>query len=449
MSLRTRLVLAFVLLTSLATAAVGAWSYLATVDRLYAEIDRSLDDIAAIAIELGTDIVGQGDAPGEAPGSGAPPTGSVFTTQVLDGSGEVVATESGLAIPVTDEDVAIAAGEDRTAQLFRDVDIGGQVYRLLTEALPSAPGAVQVARSLAEVARVAESLRNGILVAVLVVALMAAVAGWLVARQLTRRLVRMARAADEVATTGDMYVHVPVGGTDEIGSLGAAFTTMLTSLRSSREAQKRLVEDAGHELRTPLTSLRTNITVLRRHPDLPEESRAKLLDDLDLEARELTTLANELVDLAADPRDRGPAEEVALGSLVERAAERTRRRTGREVRVDADASVVLGWPADLERAVANLLDNAAKFDASRGPIDVEVRAGSVTVADRGPGIADADASRVFDRFYRSSEARSRPGSGLGLAIVRDVAEIHGGSVVAASRPGGGALVGISIPPLEG
>jgi two-component system sensor histidine kinase MprB len=100
----------------------------------------------------------------------------------------------------------------------------------------------------------------------------------------------------------------------------------------------------------------------------------------------------------------------------------------------------------LERAVGNLLENAAKFDPDGEPIAVRLRAGTVSVADRGPGIDAADTGRVFDRFYRADTARGMPGSGLGLAIVRDVAEAHGGTVFARPRPGGGAEVGFSVDP---
>ena len=113
----------------------------------------------------------------------------------------------------------------------------------------------------------------------------------------------------------------------------------------------------------------------------------------------------------------------------------------------ADESVVEVPPFALERAISNLVDNAAKFDAGAGPIEIEVAGGRLVVNDRGPGIADADASRVFDRFYRAEGARALPGSGLGLSIVRDVVERAGGSVEAASRPGGGASVGFTLPPL--
>jgi two-component system sensor histidine kinase MprB len=444
MSLRTRLVVAFVTLTTLATIAVGAWSYLATMDRLYAEMDRSLGDIAAIVVDQAAGGMPDDGGPGGEPGG--PPAGGTFTTQVIDGDGTVVRSEAGVAIPVVEMDVAVASGADRTAREYRDLTLDAGRYRLLTAALAS-PGAVQVVRSLGEVDRLSASLRAGILVAVLVVAALAAIAGWLTARQLTRRLERLVSATEEVATTGNLDVEVPVAGHDEIATLGASFSSMLGSLRRSRQAQQRLVQDAGHELRTPLTSLRTNIAVLRRHPELDADTRARLVDDLDLEARELSTLANELVELAAERRDEEPLEEVALGPLAERAAGRTRRRTGREVLVDADASVVLGRPLALERAISNLLDNAAKFDPGGGPIAIEVRSGTVTVLDRGPGIAADDVGHVFDRFFRSDDARSRPGSGLGLAIVRDVAESHDGAVFAANREGGGARVGFSVPPV--
>ena len=105
-----------------------------------------------------------------------------------------------------------------------------------------------------------------------------------------------------------------------------------------------------------------------------------------------------------------------------------------------------GRPLTLERAIANLVDNAIKFDeGGEAPIEVVVRQGRVEVLDRGPGIDPADLPHVFDRFYRASDARGRPGSGLGLAIVKDVVEVHGGTVFAAPRPGGGAVVGFKVP----
>jgi two-component system sensor histidine kinase MprB len=220
---------------------------------------------------------------------------------------------------------------------------------------------------------------------------------------------------------------------------------MLASLAESRRRQQRLVEDAGHELRTPLTSLRTNLDVLRRHPDLDVETRAQVLDDLDRDTTELAGLVEEVVAVAADRHDDGPPQTVMLGPLVERVGARMARRTGRQVIVSTDDSVVVARPAALERAVANLVDNAGKFSPDDTPVEVRVVDGAVTVADRGPGIPTGELESVFDRFHRTAEARGLPGSGLGLAIVAAVAADGGGSAVARNREGGGAEVTLALP----
>jgi two-component system sensor histidine kinase MprB len=219
---------------------------------------------------------------------------------------------------------------------------------------------------------------------------------------------------------------------------------MLTRLAAARDAQERLIQDAAHELRTPLTSLRTNASVLRRFADLSPDARTRLVDDVQGETRELSNLVDELVELALDRRTDDPDETVDLAALAQHAAQRVARRTGRQIRVDADDSTIRGRRHGLERAIGNLLENAAKFDGGDAPIQVHIREGRIGVLDRGPGIDSGDAARVFDRFYRASAARSLPGSGLGLSIVADVAQAHGGTVFAGSRPGGGAEVGFTV-----
>jgi two-component system sensor histidine kinase MprB len=176
-----------------------------------------------------------------------------------------------------------------------------------------------------------------------------------------------------------------------------------------------------------------------------------LVDDLDSETKELTALVNELVELATDRRDDEPELESDLGALCEHAAARVRRRTGREITVVADDSIVSCRPAAIDRAIVNLIDNAAKFSAAEdnagSVIDVEVVNGRLAVSDRGPGIPPDDLAHIFDRFYRSVASRSLPGSGLGLAIVRDIVESHGGTVFAEARQGGGSTVGFTLPTL--
>ncbi len=323
--------------------------------------------------------------------------------------------------------------------------MNGDTYCQRTVALGEGRGALQAAVPIGPTRDVLESMAKEIAGGALAVVLAASVVGWLLARCITRRLVRLARAAEEVSDDWRVARDVSVEGRDEVGRLAVSFNKMIGRLAASREAQERLVEDAAHELRTPLTSLSTNASVLRRVDELAPHARARLLDDVEGEMCELSHLVDELVELALSRNRDEAAEPVELASVARRAARRVYRRTGRLVQIDADGSVVLGRGQGLERAVGNLLENAAKFDSDGAePITVRIHKGRTTVSDRGPGIAAADAARVFDRFYRADTARGLPGSGLGLAIVRDVAETHGGTVFAETRPGGGASVGFTV-----
>jgi two-component system sensor histidine kinase MprB len=186
------------------------------------------------------------------------------------------------------------------------------------------------------------------------------------------------------------------------------------------------------------------VSVLRRFEQLPDESRKQILDDLDLETRELTTLVNELVDLATDRAADELPQRVVLADIAGRVAERAQRRSGREVHVSADASVANVRINGVERAVQNLVDNAVKFSAG-GPVHLSISNGRISVRDHGPGLAPGDDERIFQRFYRAVAARSLPGSGLGLSIVSSVAEAHGGTVFARNAPGGGAEIGFTLP----
>jgi two-component system sensor histidine kinase MprB len=220
---------------------------------------------------------------------------------------------------------------------------------------------------------------------------------------------------------------------------------MLGALEESTAAQRQLVADASHELRTPLTSLRTNFEVLMSDRELEPDERRRLLDDVVEQIGEMTTLIAELIELARGDKLPSEPEDVRLDLVAQEAVERTRRdRPGVTFNTDLRESVVRGVPASLERAISNVLDNAAKWSPAGGEVDVRVDDGTVTVRDHGPGIDDADLPYVFDRFYRSASARTMPGSGLGLAIVRQVAEAHGGAVVAERADGGGTQITLRL-----
>ena len=427
MGLRWKVALALAVVAAAATIAVGVLSYRATSGRLMEEVDRSLDDAM-------TEVRPRPRAVLVSPG-----LLDVYVVQILDHGGRPSSFLGQPIGPGPGADVADRVGE----RSYDTVDAADGDLRALTVGVPG--GAIQVLRPLEESERVLIDLRRRTVALVAIVTAAAALLGWLLARTVTGPLVRLTRAATDVEHSGRLDVEIPVSGRDEVGRLGTAFDGMLNALAASRADQQRLVQDAGHELRTPLTSVRTNLAVLRRHPDLDPETRRKVLDDLHAEVEELVVLVEEVVALAHGAVDDTPATRVELGQLARTVAERAERRHGRPVLVTADRSAVEAPVPAVERAMSNLIDNAAKFDQSGGPIEVVVDAGAVTVLDRGPGIPAGDEDRVFDRFYRAEGARSRPGSGLGLSIVRDVAARNGGSVIATPRPGGGAVVGFRLP----
>ncbi|MBR8740578.1 two-component sensor histidine kinase [Nocardiopsis sp. MG754419] len=371
----------------------------------------------------------------------------------------------------TAEDLEVARADDAGVVSKRDLKVDEQMYRVGTVSLGEGRGAIQLLQRLSPIEQMVGRLATQILWVGLFAALCAAAVGWLVGHRITGRLVRLTEAAEYVSSTGRLDPvttargrhggdgdrataaggHGEGGdpeepGHDEVGRLTSAFNAMLARLARSKDEQRRLVQDAAHELRTPLTSLRTNVQVMGRVDRLSPDARQRLIDDLQGETRELTDLVNELVGLATGEHEDEARSAVALTEVAERVAARTRRRTGRLILVDADDSLVWGRPGALERALANPVENSAKFDPDgTAPIEIRVRAGVVEVLDRGPGVDPDEIAHLFERFYRATVARGLPGSGLGLAMVREIAHDHGGRVFARNREGGGTVIGFALP----
>lgn len=269
--------------------------------------------------------------------------------------------------------------------------------------------------------------------------------GWLAAWTGLRPVGTFKDAAERVATTRDLTTRIEVWGEDELGSLARSFNTMLDALERSAKAQKRLVADASHELRTPLTAIRTNVELLIRG-GLPRGDREDVSKAVIVGLEELTALVSDVVELARDEEPAVLVEDVRLDELVVREVSRASGHwPSTSYAVTVEPAVVRGVSNRLSRAVANLLDNAAKYSPAGGRVEVELLDGVLTVRDQGPGIAPEDLPYVFDRFYRAPGARAMPGSGLGLAIVRQVVDSHGGSVSAVAAPGGGTLVRLALP----
>nr|WP_280308081.1 HAMP domain-containing sensor histidine kinase [Nocardia abscessus] len=284
---------------------------------------------------------------------------------------------------------------------------------------------------------------------------LAAAAGTAVGRTGLRPIARLTAATERIARTDDL-TPIPVTGDDELARLTESFNTMLRALTESRDRQRRLVADAGHELRTPLTSLRTNMELLIASsrpgaPRLPDEDMAGLRADVVAQIEELSTLVGDLVDLAREDAPETVYERVDLGEVVERALERARRRrTGIEFVADLRPWFVYGHEAGLERAVLNVLDNAAKWSPAAAQVRILMRESGpglleLSIDDAGPGIPAAERELVFERFYRVMSSRSMPGSGLGLAIVKQVVTKHGGTIAIDTSQRGGTVVRIVLP----
>ena len=382
-----------------------------------------------------------------------PPNLVLQTQGPRPGAGQILATYQ-IAAPFGQPEIDVAVRQSGSS--LRTLDYDGTDYRVY--AVPNGygseaqfnpePSALVFSTSMAPT----ESTLNTIAAITTVVGLLgialAAAAGFAIGRAALRPVRELSDATEYIAQSGDLRL-LPVNGSDELAQLTKNFNTMLEALARSQEHQKRLVADAGHELRTPLTSMRTNLDLLAHvmaAPDesrFPPEERAALMGDLRAQMEELTVLIADLVELSRDEQPSHSIERLDLRHIIEHATERVQRRApGVTFKLRLGPWYLDGDASALERMVTNLLDNAAKFSPESGTVTVTLKDGLLQVADEGPGIAEEDLTHVFERFYRSPEARATPGSGLGLAIVRQVAENHGGRVAAARAPGGGALLGV-------
>ncbi|WP_030669182.1 cell wall metabolism sensor histidine kinase WalK [Streptomyces rimosus] len=361
------------------------------------------------------------------------------------------------ALDVDDTVRAVAAG--RQAPYYEERTVAGWPVRVYTTRLRGKDMALQVALR-------SDIVDKGVRKAAVALAgvggvgvLLAAGLGYWVSRTGLAPVARLTATAERIAATRDARHRIelpagPPGREDEITRLAASFNTMLGELEQSVAAQRRLVADASHELRTPLTALRTNAELLARSGRLTDTQRDRASGALSRQLREVTTLVNDLIELARDEEPQPLVEQVRPAALLEHAVEAARGHWPEidfTVRTDeaAAGATVPGVPARLSRLLSNLLDNAAKFSPPGGPVETGLTASAgvleLTVRDHGPGISADDLPHVFDRFYRAEAARALPGSGLGLAMARQIARAHHAELTAAQAPGGGAVFRLRFP----
>lgn len=425
-SIRGRSVTAAAVAILLAVAVLGVGVDLLVARNLRRSLDDSLRRRAVAVAQLSAAAPSLLTAPGSLE---LPLAGADASVEVLDRRGRLVARSlalGGRVLPAAQlvRDT-IATGRPR----FATAPQAGERLRLYVAPLaesggPAGGGAVVVAASTRVLDETVAALHAGVVLSALAAALLGAGAVAVLLARALRPLTRLAGAAHEIERTADPSRRLPATGVeDEVGGLVATLNAMLASLERSREAERRFLADASHELRTPLTALRGNVAYLASHG-----ATGELVAELERDADRLARLAEDLIAVSREEAAGAPVQEVRLDEVVAAVTD------GEEgIEVAAQPLLVVGDRPALERAVANLLQNARRHGPADGIVTVTVVSDGgralLSVSDEGPGLDAASAELAFERFWRGRHDEA--GSGLGLAIVRATAERHGGRVFAA------------------
>ncbi|WP_438319421.1 HAMP domain-containing sensor histidine kinase (plasmid) [Streptomyces sp. HUAS TT3] len=445
--LRTRLAVITSAAVALVALGVCAAAYVVIRHELVRQLNLQLTQQANLIAQEKRDQPA-GPLYGECVWLSAPACAQIVTP----GTGDRAGKGEELVLPVTSATRAVAEGS-RPAY-YSGITLRGHRMRMLTTPLrghralqlairsdTADQGVEQAGRLLAAVGGAG--------------VLLAAALGYLASRTALAPVTRLTATAERITATRDPAHRIELSAAkrrrpDEITRLADSFNTMLGELEQSVAAQRRLVADASHELRTPLTALRTNAELLARADRLSDRARDRAAAALGRQLREVTGLVNDLIELARDEEPQPLVEPVRLDRLVAHGVEQARGHwPGTPFTAEPAPCTVHGVPARLARLLSNLLDNAAKFSPPGSPVEIRLTAAEdatvLTVRDHGPGIAAEDLPHVFDRFYRSRQARALPGSGLGLAMARQIARAHGAELTAERPEGGGACFRLRFP----
>jgi signal transduction histidine kinase len=281
-----------------------------------------------------------------------------------------------------------------------------------------------------------------------VVIALAAILSWIAAGRALRpvhRIIAAARAASERNLSARVALQGP---RDELQELAETFDDMLDRLQAAFESQQRFIANASHELRTPLTVMRATVDVALDNPDSTPEDLRGMAADIRAEVDHTERLIAALLFLARNDRGLTIREEVDLATIAEDVLDTAGLRD-RRVHATLEPALVSGDPVLLERLVANLVDNAVRYNTAAGDIWVSTRtvAGEsrLTVANTGPLVNGADADRIFEPFQRLDARASHDSFGLGLTIVASIAAVHSGTATAHPREDGGLSISVTIP----
>jgi two-component system sensor histidine kinase MprB len=446
-SLRNRLILLTTLAVGLGAVLSSVAVYQVARNSLYEQLDNELLQIATAQAKIAASQITSSS--GFASTGGFEAENAVVLILRANRANWLIWGDQRLAID--SEEVALArigAGTRRRNGLRED----GVVCRIVAVPFQAESSkehyALVLGRDLTPTNRTLQTLQLMQWIAGLIGIAIGGFAGLVLSRASLQSIRHLNAGVAEITAT-DHLRPVTVEGNDEVAQLGRSFNTLVDSLATSRERQRRLIADASHELRTPLTSLRTNVELLIADENtgmLPPGARSDILRDVAEQLGEFTALIGDLVALSREEEAHIHREPVEFREVVTRALTRAQRRgPGLEFDVDLAPLLVAGEASTLERAVTNLLDNAVKFSPPGGRITVRLEGNELRIRDQGPGIADEDLPHIFERFYRSDRSRNTPGTGLGLSIVDHTVTAHGGTIAVIRPADGGAEFVVRLP----
>jgi signal transduction histidine kinase len=461
--LRTKVVLASVLVLALATLISVLAVRQILLTQLHNEIDRSLakevGEFRSVAVSTAPGVDGDEDEDEAAPplslatvfdtylGQNIPSEGEE-TLAIIDGSpyASERAHDAGFPLQSLDADLRRWGSLDAPEQGVLATPVGDLIYIAEPVSTPGGrSGALVIANSPEfEIGEIDDVRRTMAIVGVFVVAL-GALLSWVAAGRVVAPIGDLTSTARAIGES-DLSRRIDVKGTDEVAVLAQTFNNMLDRLAEAFGTQRRFVDDAGHELRTPITIVRGHLELMSDDPRDRAQTTALVIGELD----RMDRIVDDLLLLTNAKRpDFVRAAPVDLAELTTEIHAKASALADREWRLDAAGE---GWfLLDRQRvtqAMMQLAANAARHTPG-GPISIgsSVAGDGVRlwVRDTGPGIDAATQRRIFDRFSRGDGPRHTEGAGLGLAIVKAIAEAHGGSVTVESAPGQGSTFTIVMP----
>ncbi len=346
---------------------------------------------------------------------------------------------------------------DTVARMSGEEDAEYAAY--CAQALPEASGRRGVLLYVSRIQALMDSqhtVQLQLISVFLVIAVAALIMALFFSRVLTKPIDILSRTMARMGK-GDLSVRVPVRGSGELRELAENYNTMAAQLENLDKTRNQFVSNASHELKTPLATMKILLENMIYQPDMPADLRQEFMEDMNHEIDRLTGIISDLLTLTKmdNSSDRMNLENVNMTELTAQtvhllrpAAERKQQMLEAEI---APGAEMTGDRIKLNQILYNLIDNAMKYTPDRGYILVSLAENGDhliwRIRDNGIGIPEEDREHIFDRFYRVDKARSREtgGTGLGLSIVRQLVNMHEGTITVESQPGEGSVFTVVLP----